>query len=69
MKSLISMTVGAISKSADCALFSYINQLFLDKYAVEILKYSKCSVLLKNYKYFYVLFYSSSLSPKNLRYE
>lgn len=39
MKSLISMTVGAMSKSADCVLLSYINQLFLDKSAIEILKF------------------------------
>lgn len=31
------MTDGAMSKSADCALFSYINQLFLDQYAIEYL--------------------------------
>lgn len=69
MKSLLSVTVGAMSKSACCLLFSYINQPFLDKYAVEILKYSKCSVLVKNCKYVYILFYSSSFLSKNLKYE
>lgn len=41
MKSLISMPDGAMSKSADCALLSYIKQLSLDQYATEILKCSK----------------------------
>lgn len=67
MKNLISMAFGAMSKSVHCALL--LHKPTVDKYAVEILKYSKCYVLVKNYKYFYVFFYSSSFFSKNLKYE
>lgn len=51
MKSLMSMTVGAMSKSADCVLLSYISQLFLDKYAIEILKFQNALSWWKNTKF------------------
>lgn len=65
MKSLISMTVGAMSKSADCVLLSYINQLFLDKYAIEILKFQNALSWWKKYKVFMSCF-TPALFPQRI---